>query len=572
MATVKLEILGQNKASGAIKGVISDMVKATLSAAMLRRAFSFVVDVAKESVEGYDKLQKSAESLRKEGLGKLVNILAKDLVSALNKGTEALNGFLSNSENLAKIGGSLEVVKSVVKDMANNAFKVLREEAGKVWEKFKDLLPKIEDSGIWMKVLAGAIRLASMGISVMIKVLSAIIQGHIEWIKALKEVGKLLVVTFQALFDPTKWGEVKKQLDKTGDAFLDFGKNIFTNTKDIITGIIEEFKALPENVKNDVDKMTKIYEEAGKKIIAANEEIKKNPPKLDPAPVDTFASKMSDAIGKIQATWNQALGMFNQVSQTIQMYFDDMYENSLDKFDEWKESHLSGVEDWMNRELEMYGVREETDRERIERELTSLNDQLAGTKNAKDRAAIQETIAEKNKELQRAQILEAAENKKEKIEKEYAKKSLALRKKQFEQQKAYQIAMVWVNAASASLGWFASFASSPGGFLGLALAIAASAATLVMAGVQTGIIAGQSFKGAKGGVIPGNSLTGDMVPAQLNSMERILTPEQNKTFEDMVYGGRGGGNIYISQMTVVSNDPNDFARQMNDIRRYEVNR
>jgi hypothetical protein len=54
-------------------------------------------------------------------------------------------------------------------------------------------------------------------------------------------------------------------------------------------------------------------------------------------------------------------------------------------------------------------------------------------------------------------------------------------------------------------------------------------------------------------------------------MERVLTPSQNEAFEQLVFGegGRGGGNMYFENTTIVANNPEQFIEELNEIRRVE---
>ena len=53
-----------------------------------------------------------------------------------------------------------------------------------------------------------------------------------------------------------------------------------------------------------------------------------------------------------------------------------------------------------------------------------------------------------------------------------------------------------------------------------------------------------------GGVIGGNAYYGDKVPIWVNSKERVLTPEQNKHFEQMVYGDSSSSTGLPCHITV----------------------
>ena len=105
----------------------------------------------------------------------------------------------------------------------------------------------------------------------------------------------------------------------------------------------------------------------------------------------------------------------------------------------------------------------------------------------------------------------------DKLNEDKAKKERDEQKKAFIRNKLFAIAQANINGASA----FMSALSATGNYyVNIALAIATAALTAV----QIGIIAAQTF--SKGGIVGGNSLTGDNVPVKVNSREMILTQQQ----------------------------------------------
>ena len=70
-------------------------------------------------------------------------------------------------------------------------------------------------------------------------------------------------------------------------------------------------------------------------------------------------------------------------------------------------------------------------------------------------------------------------------------------------------------------------------------------------------------KFAGGGIVSGNSYTGDRVTARINSGEMILNKEQQLSLFNMIKSGAGG--IIIHNMTVIANDVNDFRKSLSEI-------
>jgi len=130
--------------------------------------------------------------------------------------------------------------------------------------------------------------------------------------------------------------------------------------------------------------------------------------------------------------------------------------------------------------------------------------------------------------------LEEYESKKKEIEQEAAKDK-------------YKIdLLMWTSSIAQAISNTAlgiTQALAQGGIFGIPIAAMIGAAGAIQLAT---IVANKPIPPAfaTGGVVGGTSYTGDKVLARVNSKERILTPSQNKAFEDMVYG-RAGGNVNV---------------------------
>jgi hypothetical protein len=107
-----------------------------------------------------------------------------------------------------------------------------------------------------------------------------------------------------------------------------------------------------------------------------------------------------------------------------------------------------------------------------------------------------------------------------------------IRKKYAEKQKEMSIVQALINGA---VGVTKAFAD--GGILGFITGGLVLAATLA----QIAVISSAKF--ARGGVIPGSKYSGDNVPVWADSGERILTANQNKSFEALALNVSTGNNI-----------------------------
>ena len=150
------------------------------------------------------------------------------------------------------------------------------------------------------------------------------------------------------------------------------------------------------------------------------------------------------------------------------------------------------------------------------------------------KAAIEEEAAEKTKQIQ----IDANKAKLENTA-SILKGTSSLMKEAFGENKAAAIAGVAIDAATAIISTWAGYARAPGGPIG-AIGAGLQTATILAAAVKsTKDIKSQSFAG--GGIVSGNSLSGDKISANVNSQEMILTKNQQAQLFAQANGGGGGG-------------------------------
>lgn len=115
-------------------------------------------------------------------------------------------------------------------------------------------------------------------------------------------------------------------------------------------------------------------------------------------------------------------------------------------------------------------------------------------------------------------------------------------KEQFLLQKAAAAAQVVVATAQA----MALAAAIPPGLPVTAPLVAYAKAN---GAIQLATIAASAIKGYEsGGIIPGNSMTGDMVPARLNSGEMVLNRQQQTNLFNLANGQGGGSSAELMEM------------------------
>lgn len=187
--------------------------------------------------------------------------------------------------------------------------------------------------------------------------------------------------------------------------------------------------------------------------------------------------------------------------------------------------------------LESAGVQEETTMQANEREITTLQKQIAKTYSLKKKQDLREQLAAKQDYQKRLQI-EDDYNKRKLIMEAYMEyMSITRQRREFERNKAFQISMVWVNAAAAIVAaWLAAWQmQSSGGAWAAAIALGAisTGLMLAMAGVQTALISSQTGPGFARGAwdIPYT------MPAVVHQGETIIPRPFAEDFREAMAGG-----------------------------------
>ncbi len=117
-------------------------------------------------------------------------------------------------------------------------------------------------------------------------------------------------------------------------------------------------------------------------------------------------------------------------------------------------------------------------------------------------------------------------------------------KKGFEMAKAASIALATVKGIEAAISSYAAGAKIGGPYVGAAFAVVSAAAT----GAQIGALNATEYSGsyAGGGIVGGNSFSGDALTARVNSGEMVLNANQQRSLFNMANGGGGGGGTVVN--------------------------
>jgi hypothetical protein len=521
-----------------------------------------------------------------EDVGNIVAIVGKDLVKSFTDGANSIHDFLSNTDNVATIGATFKTITTIIQDLGKNAFGELKKNLAPVKKSWDDLVgsAKIDH---W-QLLGGALQFINAAVVIQIKFIKTIAVAFIDFIKVIVEAGKSLGALFDLISGKKSWDQVKAQLTSTGAAVGNLASNFVDNTKDMIDTAINEVKTFGDKSKVQAENIKNIYNKTFEDIKnKANEELPQVVAAVENTN-DTIVDSNTKTEKKVKEiadkTWENMSGQekFESVASNIQKFgtlfldtvsgfldlgkqaWDNYYADQLRMVSDWKDNNLALIDEWVSGQMERMGVVEETENERLQREIDTLTGSLETKQGKKNEADIRAQIKEKQDQMTRNQILDEGKKKEAAINAEAKKKETDIKKKQFEENKTWQIANVWINAATSVMGWWASFA--PMGVAGVALAAVMTAATLAMAGVQTGLIAGQSFHGEQGGIIPTGNASGDNTMLYANKGEALLRSDDYNKLIDTIRNPNGMGNTYyFGTVNVYANDPIDMAEQLKRI-------
>ena len=218
-------------------------------------------------------------------------------------------------------------------------------------------------------------------------------------------------------------------------------------------------------------------------------------------------------------------------------YLDLQMQEELAKYAEGSEQRLLIEEQFQQAKADLQALydeqRQQSDIEAVERYMGQLNamnsafNELSNAQLSRYKADQNERKKTLEKRLKAGEISEEQYNAEvQKIDEETTKKEVEMQREQAKREKALGIMNASISTAAAIIG----FMAKPGGLAGLALSVMAG----ITGTAQVAAIAAQPLpQFAEGGVVPGNSYTGDRVLARLNSGEGVLTRQGMAGLADM---------------------------------------
>lgn len=327
------------------------------------------------------------------------------------------------------------------------------------------------------------------------------------------------------------WEGLKQSIEDTGKSVLNFGKtttNVFDNVNKSMTGALTAIYAAQkaqEKLNNQMAAGTgedKFFDEFWKSAMKHMKQI------------EDEAKALKDGV---KSVFGEVSGSVSSMMDNVNNIFSNMADQAIAHLDSMKNRMGMLIDYAKTAALESAGVQEETTMQANEREITTLQKQIAKTYSLKKKQDLREQLAAKQDYQKRLQI-EDDYNKRKLIMEAYMEyMSITRQRREFERNKAFQISMVWVNAAAAIVAaWLAAWQmQSSGGAWAAAIALGAisTGLMLAMAGVQTALISSQTGPGFARGAwdIPYT------MPAVVHQGETIIPRPFAEDFREAMAGG-----------------------------------
>jgi hypothetical protein len=447
----------------------------------------------------------------------------------------ATNNFLNNQKNINSMMAGIETFGAIVKDLAISGFEKLKDTLSPLTILFGKSEKKIGFLNKAFTVLSYIVNGVSAYININLKIWKLLITLWVDVIRSAKNVGEAMGVIIQAIISGD-WDSVPGKMAKIGDSFksmgmeiIDVGKeigqtsvnsmnklvnesgqgldklkklyndkyaeitNVVTNETDkrnkteiekeqqnleTKKSLLEQYRELykkqnGEQLKNRVDHLNKLRDAA----IKAGEDEKKATKTTREEIVKLYQAAFQKIAASISYFLNQISSAYQSISEVVGMFYEQDYNNlvaaneaKLEELQTQKENELSLVQtDYEAKLAEL----------QLQRESQLLTEEEYNAR----KAILDEEKA--NKEAATTAMMDEKISKQKKKNKEKENKE---KKRQFEANKANQIAQAWINfaigAIAAYVGAFQALGWMP--VVGPALAIA-------MGTVMTGLLLGTTI-------------------------------------------------------------------------------
>lgn len=509
-------------------------------------------------------------------IGNVSKFFVDKLAVGATQALEAVNKFLLSTKGMeafAKaasfVGSVFGIIEEAATIISETVAPALKEAIDDITEEFSSLFDEISEGPSAIDIFSAAIQIASKVLIVAIKIIKLYLNVYIDLFKIIIEGGKIIANFYRALSGKGTWDEFKAAVAGGGDAVLNMVKNIKKNGIDIgialkgVGGeIVDVFSNVDESTaktsKRISDNLKKRSEEA-KNFVVKNYDEMVTGVNASNAKLETEADKTGEIVKtpivKAIETSKTALEQFNAWVDTNLKTFADKFTFAFNVISEAASMAFQGIGDisaqFYTNEFAKLDNANAEEKEALDTkhatELESLQQQL-------DSSLITEEEFNTKK-----QILDTkAATEQEALRKDQLSKENKLKKEQFETNKKLSIANVWMNLASAVMGFWAAYAAIP--IAGPIIAGSLSAAALGIAIAQTALISQQQFVparkdgGAASGLTQVNEEGGELITLPDGS---VVVP--NDISKDIA--AASGGN------STIVNVNNPIVREESDIQK-----
>jgi len=513
------------------KGMINQMVKTGDVAGAqkmilkeLETQFGGSAKAARDTFGGALKSLKNTQGDLMEIGGSMVSVFGRDIVEGMNKSTKGIINFIQSakgSEKIAEFMGKVGAAFSVLEDIFKVAVDGWMKAVQGWFESTKKTIEKIvkptEDTGKAFKTLAVFAMSLNLAFQIMAKVSSLLINISFGMAKTFWNLGRVVWETAKIIGDFFSGKEVdtdglKKAIKKTADDFADLGTQFADGVKDIASTFIDGVKDIQKNSDKMAEDMQKKAEENSKKMrektllglrMQSNdkETEDKKQEQSDKSKWSTFvenakagAEKMKSVVDKIAQYFNAGLDIvktaFSGITKTLNMFWNEelkqLEHQNAKKIKAMTEQHEKENAELLNRnQQQLNNLDQLHQRGRISDEEYKLRKEML------------QQSHDTNTEAQKTSHDQAMFE----LEQEAKRKENEQKKKAFENNKAFSIAQVWIDAAAAIMGFWAAYASIP---------IAGPIIAGILSGVATGVAIAQTVAISQQQFVPALA-TGGMV-------------------------------------------------------------
>jgi len=384
---------------------------------------------------------------------------------------------------------------------------------------------------------------------------TAILLGN-EMLPELKKFGDILknITTPENI---TNW--VKNF--KVGLSTVALGFRLLSNSIQAVMGVFsdlgykseEVFEKIKFKAKNVANKVLSFFKKSNEKQEEGQKELNEKLKEID----DKRKKDSEKWFGGITKAWNDYMQNVKSLNKTKNTEIAQDDEETQGKITTITNSNLQSLLST----YDLYFAELNSKRDVEEQEQIDYLQRLLDTEtlSVNDRQKLELKIFELKAELRKknADLEEKDKNERKRSEEQFwndlAQLANSKNKEMAAIGKAAAIRNISVKTYEAAMNSYNALAGIP--IVGPALGFAAAAAAVAYGAEQAAGVAGvQMF--AKGGIVDGNSTTGDNVPIRVNSGEMVLNNAQQKNLFDLLSGKNSGGNgktqinIYMDTMKV----------------------